>query len=61
MRPDEPALRQDERLWTPGYLGASGWLGIDLDAKTDWAEIGELIDASYRRTAPTKWVRELDG
>lgn len=57
---DEPALRQDERFWIPAYLGPSGWLGLDLDAETDWAEISELIDASYRRTAPTKRVRELD-
>lgn len=60
-RDDEPALREDSRFWVPGYLGPSGWLGLDLDADTDWAEIGELIDASYRRTAPAMRVRELDG
>lgn len=57
---DEPALRQDPRFWVPAYLGPSGWLGIDLDADVDWAEIAELIDASYRVTAPTRLVRELD-
>lgn len=30
----------------------SGWIGIDLDAATDFAEIAELLDASYRLTAP---------
>ena len=58
---DEPALRQDPRFWVPAYLGPSGWLGIDLDADlTDWTEIAELIDASYRVTAPARLVHELD-
>lgn len=67
---DAPALRQDARFWVPAYLGASGWLGIDLDAdvedadtvcvNTDWQEIAELIDASYRVTAPRRLVHELD-
>ena len=57
---DAPALRQDPRFWAPGYLGASGWLGIDVDDRTDWTEIAELIDASYRVTAAPRLVRELD-
>lgn len=56
---DEAALRQDSRFWIPMYLGASGWLGIDLRETTDWQEIAELIDASYRVTAPRRLVREL--
>lgn len=63
LRPDpddEPALRQDGRFWVPAYLGPSGWLGMDLDGKTDWDEIAELIDASYRVTAPARLVRTLD-
>ncbi|GAB3632951.1 MmcQ/YjbR family DNA-binding protein [Microbacterium shaanxiense] len=57
---DDPALRQDPRFWVPAYLGPSGWLGIDLDDDTDWREIAELIDASFRVTAPRRLVRELD-
>lgn len=56
---DAPALRQDPRFFVPAYLGASGWLGIDL-AAADRDEIGELIDASYRVTAPRRLVRLLD-
>lgn len=55
---DEPALRQDARFFVPAYIGASGWLGIDLTA-LEWDEVGELIDASYRVTAPTRLVRQL--
>ncbi len=57
---DEPALRQDPRFWVPAYLGPYGWLGLDLDERTDWDEVGELIDASYRVTATRTLVRELD-
>jgi len=57
---DAPALRQDARFFVPAYLGASGWLGIDL-SDAGWDEIVELIDASFRVTAPAKLVRQLDG
>jgi len=57
---DEPALRQDPRFWIPAYLGPSGWLGLDLDANGAWDEVAELIDASYRVTAPVTLVRQLD-
>jgi len=57
---DDPALRQDPRFWVPAYLGPSGWLGINLDDDRDWREIAELIDASFRVTAPRRLVRELD-
>jgi len=57
---DDPALRQDPRFWVPAYLGPAGWLGIDLGDRTDWQEITELIDTSFRMTAPRRLVRELD-
>lgn len=56
---DAPALQQSARFWVPAYLGASGWLGLDLDDDTDWGEIAELLDASYRVTAPARLVRAL--
>jgi len=58
---DDPALRQDPRFWVPAYLGPAGWLGIDIDEDTDWLEVAELIDASFRVTAPRRLVKELDG
>lgn len=57
---DEPALRTQTRFWMPAYLGPSGWLGLDIDDDTDWAELAELIDASYRVTAPARLVRGLE-
>jgi predicted DNA-binding protein (MmcQ/YjbR family) len=57
---DRRALLEDDRVYVPAYLGPSGWIGIDLDGDTDWSEIGELLDASYRLTAPARDVAELD-
>lgn len=57
---EAPALRADKRVFVPAYLGASGWLGVDLDAHTDWDEVAELLDASYRLTAPKRNIAALD-
>ena len=61
---DRPGLLEDPRTWVPAYLGPSGWLGLDLGpdaAAVDWDEVAELLDASYRLTAPARLVAELDG
>lgn len=64
---DEAALRADPRFFVPAYLGPSGWLGIDLSDggatsadDVDWAEVAELVEGSYRRTAPAQLIRELE-
>ena len=54
------ALEADGRFWVPAYLGPSGWLGLDLDDDTDFTEVAELVEDSYRQTAPVTLVRELD-
>ncbi len=64
FRPEETeraALLDDPRIHVPAYVGAHGWLALDLThAEPDWAEVGELMDASYRLTAPAKRVAELN-
>ena len=57
---DRRALLEDERVWIPAYLGPSGWIGLDLDGATDWTEVAELLDASFRLTAPKRRIAELD-
>ncbi len=57
---DRRALLEDERVYVPAYLGPSGWIGVDLDAGTDWTEVAELLDASYRLTASKRHIAELD-
>ncbi|MDP9794017.1 putative DNA-binding protein (MmcQ/YjbR family) [Catenuloplanes nepalensis] len=57
---DRDALLDSDRCFVPAYLGPSGWIGVDLDDDTDWAEIAELLDASYRQTAGKRRVIRLD-
>jgi predicted DNA-binding protein (MmcQ/YjbR family) len=57
---ERPALLEDDRTYLPAYLSPSGWIGVNLDDRTPWDEVAELLDASYRLTAPAKLVAELD-
>lgn len=59
--PDErAALVEDPRCYVPAYLGPAGWVGLDLGPDTDWDEVAELLDASYRLTAGPRRVVLLD-
>jgi predicted DNA-binding protein (MmcQ/YjbR family) len=57
---DRLALLEDGRCYLPAYLGGYGWVGLDLDGQTDWQEVWELLDSSYRRTAGARRVAVLD-
>lgn len=57
---DRRALLEDPRVYVPAYLGAYGWIGVDLTADSDWTEVHELLDASYRLTAPKRSIAALD-
>ena len=57
---DRLALMEDARCYLPAYLGGSGWIGLDLNGRTDWQEVWELLDSSYRRTAGARRVAALD-
>ena len=55
------ALAADKRFWSPPYWGAAGWLAIHIDGpETDWQELAELIDTSYRQVALKRQLAELD-
>ena len=59
--PDErSALEADARFWVPAYLGPAGWLGLDLDERTDFEEVAELLEDSFRLTAAARLVAALD-
>ena len=64
FKPDQAerkALEQDARVFYPAYLGPHGWLGLDFTLGTvDWAEVAELVDASFRMVAPKKLITQLD-
>jgi predicted DNA-binding protein (MmcQ/YjbR family) len=41
-------------------MGPSGWVGVYLDDKPDWAEVAELLTDGYRLIAPKKLLKEMD-
>lgn len=58
---ERDALVGDERFYLPAYFGPAGWLGILLGDDTDWTEVAELLDASFRQVAPKRCIAALDG
>jgi predicted DNA-binding protein (MmcQ/YjbR family) len=47
-------------FFLPKYVGSKGWIGIEIDVATDWEEIAELVEDSYREIAPRRLAAELD-
>ena len=57
---ERESLLAEHRAFIPGYLGPSGWIGIDLDGDTDFVEVAELLETSYRQSAPRALIDQLD-
>ena len=49
------------RFFVPPYVGHHGWVGVRLDGAVDWEELAELVEESYRRTAPKRLAALLAG
>ena len=49
-----------ERFAVPRYVGHRGWIAIYLDGDVDWDELADLIEESYRMTAPKRLIARLD-
>ena len=50
----------EKRFFVPPYVGGKGWIGAYLDVPQDWDELADLIEESYRMTAPKKLAALLD-
>jgi hypothetical protein len=50
---------EPERYFVPPYVGHHGWVGIWLDGELDWALVADLIQKSYRMTAPKRLAAQL--
>ncbi|MBO1769443.1 MmcQ/YjbR family DNA-binding protein [Agrococcus sp. TF02-05] len=59
LEPDERLAMLAEGAVEPAYLGPYGWVAVDLDG-ADWTRVAELVEASFRVTAPQRLVAELD-
>ena len=49
-----------ERFFVPAYVGSKGWVGVYLEGAVDWVEVTELVEESYRLTAPKRLVALLE-
>jgi predicted DNA-binding protein (MmcQ/YjbR family) len=51
-----------ERFYLPAHIGPRGWFGLRLDrGRVRWREVAEVIEQSYRLTAPKTLTKKLDG
>ena len=48
----ESLLAEGHPYFLPKYVGSRGWIGIHVDAETDWRAVAELVIDSYREIAP---------
>jgi phosphoribosylglycinamide formyltransferase-1 len=56
------ARLEPERFYLPAYIGPRGWFGMRLDrGRVRWGEVAEVVEQSYRLTAPKSLLRKLDG
>lgn len=49
------------RFFVPPYVGHHGWVGLWLDVEMDWNHVAQLVQQSYRMTAPKRLIKVLDG
>jgi predicted DNA-binding protein (MmcQ/YjbR family) len=56
----EVLLATGEPFFYPKYVGSKGWIGVTLGDSTDWQEMAELAEDSYREIAPKRLVKQLD-
>jgi YjbR len=43
-----------KRFFVPPYMGPKGWVGVRLDYKVDWNELGEILKDGYVMSAPKR-------
>ena len=55
----EALLAQGQPFYFPPYVGAKGWVGVELGGKTDWEEIAELIATGYCLIAPKRLAAQV--
>jgi predicted DNA-binding protein (MmcQ/YjbR family) len=49
-----------ERFFVPPYVGCHGWIGHWLDVAIDWDEVADLVEESYRMTAPKRLIARIE-
>ena len=49
-----------DRFFVPPYVGCHGWVGLWLDVAIDWDEVADLVEESYRMTAPKRLSARIE-
>ena len=49
-----------DRYFVPRYTGKNGWIGVRFAALPTWDELAELVEDSWRMTAPKRLVAAFD-
>lgn len=48
-----------DHFFVPPYVGHHGWVGVWLDVDLDWGQIRDLVEESYRLTAPKRLSKQV--
>lgn len=57
---EEMVRLEPDRFFRPPYVGPRGWLGVRLDERPDWDEIGDIVEEAYRTVAIKRLVTQLE-
>src|SRR6185503_18178320 len=49
-----------KRFFRPPYVGPSGWVGVVLDTRPDWAMVERLVREAYLHVATRKLKAQLE-
>ena len=55
----ELLIESSDHIYFPKYVGKSGWIGVTIDEDTNWDEIAELVEESFRQQATRDLVVRL--
>jgi hypothetical protein len=50
-----------KRFFVPPYVGSKGWIGVRLDYKVDWDELGDILKDAHAMSAPKRLPALLSG
>jgi predicted DNA-binding protein (MmcQ/YjbR family) len=51
---------EPKRYFSPPYMGPSGWVGVYVNAKTDWKQVEALLRDAWESIAPKKLLKQRD-
>ena len=57
---EQKKLCRDERFFPAPYAAARGWVCLRADGRMNWAEVRDILLASYRLAALKRMLRALD-